>query len=83
MYIHMYIYIYTHLNLDLNIAWSWFLQGCMGLWLLFRIVGTTWPAAVLPGLLAAGTRVEDDLSGFHREKNSKKLDFEGISPAKP
>ena len=29
-------------------------QGCFGISLLFRIVGTTWPAAVLPGLLAAG-----------------------------
>mmetsp|Transcript_25417 Transcript_25417/g.41247 ORF Transcript_25417/g.41247 Transcript_25417/m.41247 type:complete len:448 (+) Transcript_25417:55-1398(+) len=32
-------------------------KGCMGLPLLFRIVGTTWPAAVLPGLLAAGISI--------------------------
>jgi hypothetical protein len=39
----------------------------MGLWLLFRIVGTTWPAAVLPGLLAAGTLLVEDSGGFHQQ----------------
>ena len=38
-------------------------QGYCGLWIVLRIIGTTWPSAIPPGLLAAGRVSRKCLAG--------------------
>eukprot|EP00438_Fugacium_kawagutii_P000837 Skav202987 [mRNA] locus=scaffold2267:251599:255732:- [translate_table: standard] len=50
-------------------------KGCMGLWLLLRIVGTTWPAAIWPGLLAVGISLfmglYEDIDAVTRDRDRR------------